>query len=113
MFGHVTYLVFELGWAAPVLIVHWLLGRRVLLPRLRLITIAAGIPTLYLSCADGVAIHSGIWALHADRIVGWHVGNVPIEETIFFLLTNLMVVQTVLLLRDRLLKRSSGASNAS
>ncbi len=107
MFGHATYLVFELGWAAPVLIVHWLVGLRVLLGRLRLIAVAAGLPTVYLSAADGVAIHSGIWTLHADRVVGLLVGDVPIEEAVFFLLTNLMVVQSVLLLRDLFLKRWS------
>jgi lycopene cyclase domain-containing protein len=111
VFGHATYLIFELGWAAPVLVVHWLVGRQVLLPRLGLIAVAAILPTVYLSCADGVAIHSGIWALHADRIAGFEVVDVPIEETLFFLLTNLMVVQTVLLLRHFLLMRQHAGSN--
>ncbi len=111
MFGHATYLIFELGWAAPVLIGHWLVGRQVLLPRLGLIAVAASLPTVYLSCADGVAIHSGIWVLHADHIVGFAVADVPIEETVFFLLTDLMVVQTVLLLRHYVLKRQHAGND--
>jgi lycopene cyclase domain-containing protein len=100
MFGHFTYLAFELGWALPVVTLHWLVGWRRLLPRLRLLVLATALPTIYLSLADSLALHAGIWTLHSDRIVGWHVGNVPIEEIVFFLVSNLIVVQSVLLLKS-------------
>ena len=82
----------------PVLVLHWIVGWRRLAPRLGLMLIAALSATAYLSVADGVAIHSGIWTLHADRIVGLALDRVPIEESLFFLLTNLMVAQTIVLL---------------
>ncbi|HXT35183.1 MAG TPA: lycopene cyclase domain-containing protein [Chloroflexota bacterium] len=98
MFGHQTYLVFEVTWAMPVLLVHWVVGWRRLAPRLHVILVAALSATVYLSVADGIAIHAGIWALHADRVVGPAVDRVPMEESLFFLLTNLMVAQTIVLL---------------
>ena len=99
--GHVTYLVFELVWALPVLALQWLIGARALWRGRRTLLLGILIPTLYLSWADSVAISQGIWTLHANRIVGVKVGVLPIEEALFFLLTNAMVVQSVLLVADR------------
>ena len=44
-----TYLAFELGWAFPVVVAQWAVGRRVLWSRRRLIALVVGILTLYLS----------------------------------------------------------------
>lgn len=99
MFGHQTYLIFELAWGLPILILHWLAGWRRLLSSLPVVLTAALGVTVYLSLADGVAIHTGIWTLHRSRLVGIAVAGVPLEETLFFLLTNLMVAQTIVLLR--------------
>ena len=107
MFGHWTYLAFELGWALPVLALHWVLDRRRLREHLRLLLLVAVGMTIYLSLADGVAIRAGIWTLHRDRIVGLYLGNVPIEESVFFLATNLMVAQSLVLLRPRVSGRKS------
>ena len=97
MLSHATYLVFELCWAIPVLIVQWALGWRALWRRRRVLLVAVAIPTLYLSCADAVAITNGIWTLHSSRILGLRLGDLPVEEAIFFLLTNAMVVQSLIL----------------
>jgi len=101
VFGHLTYIIFELGWALPVLAVHWLLGSRQLRARWRLLLLISLGATVYLSLADSVAIHAGIWTLHTNRILGLRFGNVPIEESVFFLVTNLMVVQSLILLDPR------------
>ena len=97
MFGTWTYLTFELGWACPVIFLQWAVGWKILRSRHKPLFWSVLIATVYLSATDGIAIASGIWALHRDRITGIYVGNVPIEEIIFFLLTNLLVVQSVLL----------------
>lgn len=97
MFGTWTYLIFELAWACPVLILQWAVGWRTLRSRRRPLFWTVLIATVYLSSTDGIAIANGIWTLHRNRIVGMYVANVPIEEIIFFLLTNLLVVQSVLL----------------
>lgn len=97
MFGHATYLIFELGWGLPVLALQWVAGHRRLWEARSVLLLAVAIPTLYLTVADGVAIANGVWTLHGDRIVNVRIGDVPLEECIFFLLTNAMVVQSVLL----------------
>jgi len=98
VFGHLTYLIFELVWALPIVLAQWIVGHGVLRRAWRMIVVGAGAPTLYFSAADAVAIHQHIWTLTPSRILGLHVGPLPIEEAIFFLVTNLMVVQGLLLL---------------
>jgi lycopene beta-cyclase len=98
VFGHLTYLVLEVIWAAPVLLLQWAFGYRPLFRSARLVALAVLVPTLYLAVADGIAIHAGIWRLHPNRIIGINFAGLPIEEIIFFLATNLMIVQTVVLI---------------
>jgi lycopene cyclase domain-containing protein len=101
MLGQLTYLTFELLWALPVIALQWAVGRRVLWEHRRILLVAVALATLYLSVADSVAIDQGIWTLHAPRIVGVKLGDLPIEEILFFLLTNAMVVQSVVLVNSR------------
>lgn len=110
MFGRLTYLVFEVAWAVPVLGIQWTVGWRPLWRRRALLLSIVLLTALYLSAADSVAIAQGIWTLHPDRITGLRLGNVPIEETIFFLLTNAMVVQSILLVRYFISRRKSNNS---
>jgi lycopene cyclase domain-containing protein len=97
---HLTYLAFELAWAAPVLALQWAVGRRRLWDRRRVLILALLVSTAYLCLADTVAISNGIWTLHSSRILGLHLGNLPLEEALFFLLTDAMVVQSVLLVNS-------------
>jgi|GEM_PF-2127357 len=97
MFFHHTYLVFLLGWALPVIALHWAAGARILYAHRRLLLVATILPTVYLTVADGIAIRLGIWSLHPGRVLGISIGDVPLEEALFFLLTDLMVVQIVTL----------------
>ena len=49
--------------------------------------------TLYLAFADALAIQSGTWTIDPVQSVGWLLGGIlPIEEFLFFFLTNLLVV---------------------
>lgn len=100
MLGHGTYLLFELSWAAPVIVIQWLAGPRCLLAARRLLLPAIGAASLYLSLADAFAIASGIWSINPDRTIGLSLGPLPVEEAIFFLVTNVMVVQSIVLLRS-------------
>ncbi|MGH2447176.1 MAG: lycopene cyclase domain-containing protein [Chloroflexota bacterium] len=94
---HLTYLAFELVWAFPVIALQLAVGWRALWHYRRVLLIALGIMTAYLSLADGVAIALGIWTLHANRIIGLRIVDGPVEEIIFFLVTNAMVVQSAIL----------------
>ena len=97
MFGHATYVIFELAWSLPVIALQWAVGFKTLWGRHRTLIVALIIATVYLTCTDAVAIAHGIWTLHRGRILGIYLGNVPLEEAIFFLVTNTMVIQSVLL----------------
>jgi lycopene cyclase domain-containing protein len=99
------YLLFELIWALPVLALQWVLGWRYLLGTWRLWVPALMALTLYLSLADAVAIQQGIWRFDETALVGLSVGNVPIEEVLFYGLTSAMILQGMVLgwffLRER------------
>jgi lycopene beta-cyclase len=97
MWGHLTYLGLLLPWALPVLALQWAVGHATLRRRLRPLLLAAALPTAYLVGGDALALSQGIWTVHADRVLGIRVGNVPLEEALFFLLTDLMVAQSVIL----------------
>ena len=95
--GHLTYLGMELIWALPVIAVQWIIGHRTLRAHFRLVLTAVLLPTIYLSTADALAIRVGIWALNPELTLGVWIGGPPLEEAVFFLLTNTMVVQGLLL----------------
>lgn len=92
-----TYLGLILAWAAPVLALQWGYAGRELWARRRGWALGAAAPTLYLCAADAVAIHLGIWHISPAHTLGIALGPLPLEEAVFFLLTNLMVVQGLLL----------------
>ena len=98
--GHATYLLLVVMWAVPVLAVQWLAGPGCLWAHRRLLLTAVGAASLYLSVADAVAIANGIWTISPQRTLGLRLGPLPIEEALFFLVTNAMVVQALVLLRS-------------
>ena len=97
MLGHWTYIVFEVSWALPIVLLQWAAARKILWERRQIVLLAVVVSTLYLSSVDGIAISSGIWTLHADRILGIHFGAVPLEEILFFALTNILVAQSTIM----------------
>ena len=98
MWGHLTYLGLLLPWAIPVLALQWAVGHAVLRTRLGTVLVATVVASAYLVGADWVAISQGIWTIHGDRVLGPTIGRVPVEEALFFLFTDLMVAQSVVLL---------------
>ncbi|NCA13335.1 MAG: lycopene cyclase domain-containing protein [Proteobacteria bacterium] len=97
MFGHATYLVLELGWALPVILLQIALGWRELWAQRTAWFGATAASTVYLCLADRLAIGDGIWHIAPNRSTGILIGGLPLEEAVFFLLTNLLVVQAMLL----------------
>jgi lycopene cyclase domain-containing protein len=94
---NLVYLALLLGWALPVLALHWIVGAPELLARWRLLVVAVGVPTVYLSVADAVAIGSGVWSISEELTLGLRAGSLVFEEVLFFLVTNLLVAQSVVL----------------
>lgn len=91
------YLGMILVWAAPVLAFLWAVGGPVIWRDRRRVGLAAAVPSAYLWVADWYAIRSGLWTISADYSTGVHVLGLPVEEAVFFALTNLLVVQGLLL----------------
>ncbi len=94
-----TYLGLILAWAAPVLGLQWAYAGHQIAARWRLFLTAVVPPTLYLWIADATAIHLGIWRISPEFTLGLAAGPLPIEEATFFLITNLLIVQGLMLFR--------------
>lgn len=88
----VNYLSLELAWALPAVILQLAFGADVLWRQRRLIFLSVVPLTLYLSLADAIAIQAGIWTISPTLSTGILLGGVlPLEEFVFFLLTNTLV----------------------
>jgi lycopene cyclase domain-containing protein len=96
MSDHLTYIALELVWALPPIVLQWLVGWRLLQRERRAWLLAILIPTVYLALADSTALGI-VWTISPAKSLGIFVGNVPVEEVVFFLLTNTLVVQSVIL----------------
>jgi len=104
------YLGAILAWAAPVLALQWAVGAPQLWARRRLVVLGTLVPTTYLCVADRVAIEYGIWTLSPRYTTGVEIAGLPVEEALFFVVTNLFVVQGLVLYRWVLDRR--GATEA-
>ena len=94
-----TYLGLEVGWLGLPIILQLAVGADVLWHRRRLVAAALLPPWLYLSAADFLAIGAGTWTIDPAQTTGILLGGVlPIEEVIFFLLTNVLIVFGMVLL---------------
>ena len=89
-----TYAGLILIWAFPPLALQWGLGARALLTSAKMwMPLWVGF-TLYLCLADAFAISDGIWTITSTTRSGIEImGILPIEEALFFALTNLFVLQ--------------------
>ncbi|MFB6084936.1 MAG: lycopene cyclase domain-containing protein [Halorientalis sp.] len=92
------YLGTLLLWASPVLAIQWAFGWPVLWERRRTLALGVGVPTTYLAVIDRVAIALGVWTFDETYLTGIEILGLPVEELLFFGLTNLFLVQGLLLL---------------
>lgn len=110
--GHGLYLGLILAWAGPVLGAMWWIAGGALWANRRALAWALVPPTLYLWAADRIAIGQGIWTLPDATRSGAELFGLPVEEAAFFLLTNLLVVQGLLLLSLRRVEAVKGQGEA-
>ncbi len=88
-----TYLGLTLAWALIPVMTQLAFGADILWARRRLVLAAILIPTAYLTLADTVAIQSGTWTIDPAQSTGVLLGGIlPVEEVVFFMLTNLLIV---------------------
>ncbi|MBB5868731.1 lycopene cyclase domain-containing protein [Allocatelliglobosispora scoriae] len=87
-----------LAWFAPALAAQTAFGGRRLRAARRLRLLAVAVPTAWFWIADQVALSLGSWWISTRHTTGLHVAAVPIEEALFFLMVNVVVVNAVVLL---------------
>jgi lycopene beta-cyclase len=88
-----TYLALILIWALPPVMLQIGFGADILWRHRRLVLLTLLPVTLYLSLADTLAIGSGTWTIDPAQSLQIYLGGVlPVEEFIFFLMTNVLLV---------------------
>lgn len=94
-----TYLGLILVWALPPIMLQVAFGGDILARHWRFVATVILTVTLYLGLADFLAIGSGTWTINPAQSLPWLIGGVlPVEEVLFFLLTDTLVVFGVILL---------------
>ena len=81
-----------------IIILQFWFARETLIRQWRLFLAGVMIPFLWLSFADRLAIGDGIWDISLDRSLGIFILGLPLEEAVFFLITNILIVQGLLAL---------------
>jgi lycopene cyclase domain-containing protein len=94
-----TYIALLLAWALPPLMLQVGFGGDILWHYRKLILLTIIPVTVYLCVADAIAIESGTWTINPEQSVNFFVGGLPVEEIVFFFVTNVMItVGTTLVL---------------
>jgi lycopene cyclase domain-containing protein len=93
-----VYLALILVWALPPIMLQIGFGADILWRHRRLILLTLLPATVYLSLADALAIGSGTWTIDPAQSLQIYLGSVlPVEEFIFFLITNVLLVFGIVL----------------
>jgi lycopene cyclase domain-containing protein len=105
-----TYLALELAWAIPPIMVQLSFGADILWRQRRLVLLTLLPVTLYLSLADALAIGAGTWTINPALSLEIYLGGVlPLEELLFFLLTNMLLTFGIILVLARQSQRRINA----
>ncbi len=86
-----TYLALILSWALVPVFIQVAFGADILRAHWRELLISILVPTFYLWFVDSLAIASGTWVIDPQQTTGLMLGGLPIEEMLFFLMTNLII----------------------
>lgn len=93
-----TYLALELTWGLMPIVLQIGFGGDILGRHWRIVLLGIVPPTLYLSAADALAITAGTWKIDPAQSLQIYLGGLlPIEEFVFFLLTNTLVTLGMIL----------------
>ena len=88
-----TYFGLETAWGLFPILIQMMVGADILWSHRRIVLPAILIPSIYLSLADTIAIGEGTWVINPEQSLPILLGGVlPIEEAIFFTITNTLVV---------------------
>ena len=93
-FGDVkwTYLSIILFWALPAILPQLLFGADILWHYRKLVFWAIMVPGVYLSRMDIVALQDTTWSISPSQTTGiLFFGILPLEEVMFFFITNILI----------------------
>lgn len=94
-----TYLGIILFWALPPIMIQFLFGADVLWHHRKLVFWSIFVPGLYLSLMDIVALNDTTWSISPSQTTGiLFFGILPLEEVLFFFITNVMITFGITLL---------------
>ena len=87
------YMTLLLSWVLLPMMLQALFGADILWHHGKLVALGITIPTLYLWVVDALAMHTGTWTINPANTVGIYLGPVlPLEEMVFFLVTNVLII---------------------
>ncbi len=88
-----TYLSLILVWALPPLLLQMAVGADILWHHRRVVLTALFSASIYLAATDSLAIAGGTWSIDPEQSLHLLLGGIlPLEEAIFFFVTNMLVV---------------------
>lgn len=97
-----AYLAILFVWAIPPIAIQLAFGADILWHFRRLVLLGILIPTIYLAFADSLAISAGTWTINPAKSMMVFIGSLPLEELIFFLTTNTLIVLGITLAGSKL-----------
>ena len=89
-FKYIGYLI---TWASIPLAIQLFVGSKAIYFSFKNWILPLLLFTLYLSIIDSIAISNNIWTINDTTSCGIKIFRLPVEEIIFFLLTNLLIFQ--------------------
>ena len=88
-----TYLSIILFWALPAILPQLLFGADILWHYRKLVILGILIQGIYLSLMDIIALRETTWSISPSQTTGvLFFGILPLEELIFFFITNVMII---------------------
>jgi lycopene cyclase domain-containing protein len=101
-----TYLSIILFWALPAILPQLLFGADILWHYRKLVFWAIMVPGTYLSLMDIVALTDTTWSISKEQTTGvLFFGILPLEEVIFFFITNVLITFGMTLLLANVSKK--------
>ncbi len=97
-----NYLGLTLIWALPPIALQVAVGADILWHYRRWVAGMIVSATGYLCLVDAVGIGGGTWTINPEQTTGVMIGILPVEEALFFLLTNILLVFGMVLGLSRL-----------
>jgi len=96
-----TYLNLILLWGLPPILIQLIYGADILWVSRRDLVSVISLSTIYLAIADAIAISNGIWTISINTSTGILLaGILPIEEFLFFMVTNILITFGLTLIID-------------